>query len=219
MDKRVLIVEDEASINDILSRALSKEGYIIKSAYTGEEALEYMKEFKPHLVLLDIMLPDITGFELAKHISNNSYVIMITAKDEISDKLKCMELGADDYITKPFDIREVKMRVKVVLRRAEKIIERENKSGFNINAESRNVTIHSKIIDLNRKEFDLLYFLYRNKNRVFSRSELLDKVWGIDFEGEDRTVDVHIRRIRSKIGEDRDNSKIETIFGVGYVMR
>jgi len=219
MDKRVLIVEDEAGINDILSRALSKEGYIIRSAYTGEQALEYVKDFKPHLVLLDIMLPDITGFELAKHISNNSYVIMITARNEISDKLKCMELGADDYITKPFDIREVKMRVKVVLRREEKIIERENKSGFYINAESRNVTIHSKIIDLNRKEFDLLYFLYRNKNRVFSRSELLDKVWGIDFEGEDRTVDVHIRRIRSKLGEDRGNSKIETIFGVGYVMR
>lgn len=219
MDKRVLIVEDEASINDILSRALSKEGYIIKLAYTGEEALELMKDFKPHLVLLDIMLPDITGFELAKHISNNSYVIMITAKDEISDKLKCMELGADDYITKPFDIREVKMRVKVVLRREEKIMEKENKSGFHINAESRNVTINSKIIDLNRKEFDLLYYLYKNKNRVFSRSELLDKVWGIDFEGEDRTVDVHIRRIRSKLGENRDSSKIETIFGVGYVMR
>ncbi len=219
MDKRVLIVEDEAGINDILSRALSKEGYIIKSAYTGEEALEYMQDFKPHLVLLDIMLPDITGFELAKRISNNSYVIMITAKDEISDKLKCMELGADDYITKPFDIREVKMRVKVVLRREEKIIEKEKKSGFHINSESRSVTINSKVIDLNRKEFDLLYFLYRNKNRVFSRSELLDKVWGVDFEGEDRTVDVHIRRIRSKLGEDRDNSKIETIFGVGYVMR
>ncbi|MGG7076510.1 response regulator transcription factor [Clostridium sardiniense] len=219
MDKRVLIVEDEASINDILSRALSKEGYIIKSAYTGKEALEYMQDFKPHLVLLDIMLPDTTGFELAKHISNNSYVIMITARNEISDKLKCMELGADDYITKPFDIREVKMRVKVVLRREEKIIEREKELGFCINAESRSVVINSKVIDLNRKEFDLLYYLYKNKNRVFSRSELLDKVWGIDFEGEDRTVDVHIRRIRSKLGEYKDTSKIETIFGIGYVMR
>lgn len=219
MDKRVLIIEDEASINDILSRALSKEGYIIKSSYTGKEALEYMEDFKPHLVLLDIMLPDTTGFELAKRISNNSYVIMITARNEISDKLKCMELGADDYITKPFDIREVKMRVRVVLRREEKIIEKEKELGFHINAQSRSVVINSKVIDLNRKEFDLLYFLYKNKNRVFSRSELLDKVWGIDFEGEDRTVDVHIRRIRSKLGEDKDSSKIETIFGVGYVMR
>lgn len=219
MDKRVLIVEDEAGINDILSRALSKEGYIIRSAYTGKEALEYVKNFKPHLVLLDIMLPDTTGFELAKRISNNSYVIMITARNEISDKIKCMELGADDYITKPFDIREVKMRVKVVLRREEKIIEREKELGFSINAQSRSVVINSKAIDLNRKEFDLLYYLYKNKNRVFSRSELLDKVWGIDFEGEDRTVDVHIRRIRSKLGEYKDTSKIETIFGVGYVMR
>lgn len=219
MGKRVLIVEDEAGINDILSRALSKEGYIIRSAYTGKEALEYVKDFKPHLVLLDIMLPDTTGFELAKSISNNSYVIMITARNEISDKLKCMELGADDYITKPFDIREVKMRVKVVLRREEKIIEREKELGFHIDVASRSVVINSKVIDLNRKEFDLLYFLYKNKNRVFSRSELLDKVWGIDFEGEDRTVDVHIRRIRSKLGKEKDSSKIETIFGVGYVMR
>ncbi|MBM7834821.1 DNA-binding response OmpR family regulator [Clostridium sardiniense] len=111
------------------------------------------------------------------------------------------------------------MRVKVVLRREKKIIERKKELGFYIDIESRSVVINSKGIDLNRKEFDLLYFLYKNKNRVFSRSELLDKVWGIGFEGEDRTVDVHIRRIRSKLGEYKDSSKIETIFGVGYVMR
>lgn len=218
MDKRVLIIEDEISINDILKRALSKEGYIIKSAYNGKEALEYIKSFKPHLVLLDIMLPDTTGFELAKVVSETAYVIMITAKNDIADKLNCMELGADDYITKPFDIREVKMRVKIVLRRKEKVINTD-KLGIFIDEESRSVIKDSKSIDLNRKEFDLLNLLYRNKNRVYSRSELLDKVWGIDFEGEDRTVDVHIRRIRRKLGEDRENSSIETIFGVGYTMR
>lgn len=220
MDKRVLIVEDEKGINDILSRALKKEGYIIKSAFTGEEALNYANEFNPHLVLLDVMLPDTTGFKISKKLSEDSYVVMITAKDAIIDKLKGIELGADDYITKPFDIREVKMRIKMIFRRDGKsIMVEEDNIGFKMDKETRMVIKNSKSIDLNRKEFDLIYLLYNNKNRVFSRDELLDKVWGIDFYGEDRTVDVHIRRIRAKLGEGREKSIIETVFGVGYVMR
>ncbi|MEG0295854.1 MAG: response regulator transcription factor [Clostridium sp.] len=220
MDKRVLIVEDEKGINDILSRALKKEGYIIKSAFTGEEALNFAEEFKPHLVLLDVMLPDTTGFEISKKLSEKAYVVMITAKDDIIDKLKGIELGADDYITKPFDIREVKMRIKMIFRRDGKaIMVEEDNIDFKIDKETRIVIKNSKNIDLNRKEFDLIYLLYRNKNKVFTRDELLDKVWGIDFYGEDRTVDVHIRRIRAKLGEGRDESIIETVFGVGYVMR
>ncbi|SDP82946.1 response regulator transcription factor [Clostridium gasigenes] len=217
MDKRILIVEDEIAINDILSRALKKEGYIIKSAYNGEEAFDYVESFKPHLTLLDIMLPDITGFDVASKISEKTYVIMVTAKDDISDKLKGADLGADDYITKPFDIREVKMRVKMVLRRKNKISE-EDKT-LMIDEETRTVINNSININLKRKEFDLLYFLYSNKNRVFTRDELLNKVWGMDFFGDDRTVDVHIRRIREKLGENREDSIIKTIFGVGYVMR
>ncbi|MBU3103377.1 response regulator transcription factor [Clostridium gasigenes] len=217
MYKRILIVEDEVAINDILSRALKKEGYIIKSAYNGEEALDYVESFKPHLTLLDVMLPDITGFDVASKISEKTYVIMVTAKDDISDKLKGADLGADDYITKPFDIREVKMRVKMVLRRKNKISEED--TALIINEETRTVINNSININLKRKEFDLLYFLYSNKNRVFTRDELLNKVWGMDFFGEDRTVDVHIRRIREKLGENREDSIIKTIFGVGYVMR
>ncbi|MBU3133382.1 response regulator transcription factor [Clostridium gasigenes] len=217
MDKRILIVEDEIAINDILSRALKKEGYIIKSAYNGEDALDYVDTFKPHLTLLDVMLPDITGFDVASKISKKTYVIMVTAKDDISDKLKGADLGADDYITKPFDIREVKMRVKMVLRRGNKISE-EDKT-LMIDEETRTVINNSININLKRKEFDLLYFLYSNKNRVFTRDELLNKVWGMDFFGDDRTVDVHIRRIREKLGENREDSIIKTIFGVGYVMR
>lgn len=218
MMKKILIVEDEVHINDILCKALISDGYTIKSAFNGEEALDFVESFKPNLVLLDVMLPDASGFDLAKTISKTSYVIMVTAKGDISDKLMGMGLGADDYITKPFDIREVKMRVKMVLRRDTKVIE-EDKSGLFIDEATRTVIKDSINIELNRKEFDLLYFLYKNKSRVFSRDELLDKVWGMDFFGEDRTVDVHIRRIRSKLGEDRDNSMIETVFGVGYVMR
>ena len=218
MDKKILIVEDEILINDILSRALKKEGYIIKSAYTGEEALEFVESFKPNLVLLDIMLPGITGFDVAKKISKKTYVIMITAKDDIRDKLKGADLGADDYITKPFNIIEVQMRVKMVLRREDKIVYEEY-SVFRIDENTRTVVKDFKNIELKRKEFDLLYFFYSNKNRVFSRDELLNKVWGIDFFGDDRTVDVHIRRIREKLGEDKESSIIKTIFGVGYVMR
>ena len=226
MNIRILIVEDEIAINDILSRALKKEGYIIKSAYNGEEALAYVDSFKPHLTLLDVMLPNITGFDVASKISKKTYVIMVTAKDDISDKLKGADLGADDYITKPFDIREVKMRVKMVLRRANKITDEdtdlrinEEEVGLVIDEVTRSVVNNSININLKRKEFDLLYFLYSNKNRVFSRDELLNKVWGLDFFGEDRTVDVHIRRIREKLGENREDSIIKTIFGVGYVMR
>ena len=131
--------------------------------------------------------------------------------------LKGADLGADDYITKPFDIREVKMRVKMVLRRENKISEED--TTLIIDEETRTVINNSININLKRKEFDLLYFLYSNKNRVFTRDELLNKVWGMDFFGDDRTVDVHIRRIREKLGENREDSIIKTIFGVGYVMR
>lgn len=218
MDKRILIVEDEASINDILMRALKPLGYDIRQCYSGEEARLQFASFSPHLVLLDVMLPDCTGFKLSSEFSKESFIIMITARDDISDKLRGMDMGADDYITKPFDIREVKGRVKMVLRRSEKGKGEEVK-GLYINEERREVLKDGEEIILNRKEFDLLYILYKNKNKVFSRNELLDRVWGVDFFGDDRTVDVHIRRIRGKLNEDREESLIDTVFGVGYVMR
>ncbi|MBS4956787.1 response regulator transcription factor [Clostridium sp.] len=222
--RKILIVEDEMSINDILTTALKREGYDVMSAFSAKEAEIIFNGFKPDLVLLDLMLPDGKGEELCKVMYKKACVIMITAKSNILDKLNGMEIGADDYITKPFDIREVKMRVKVALRRLEvqentTAIRKEIEKGLFIDIEKREVKKDGEIIKLSKKEFDILYMLYRNKEIVFSREQLLNKIWGIDYYGDDRTVDVHIRRIREKLGEEKGESIIETVFGVGYVMR
>ncbi|MGL5380195.1 response regulator transcription factor [Clostridium sp.] len=219
---KILVVEDEISINDILTTSLIREGYNVESAFTGEEALRLEKSFKPDLVLLDLMLPDINGEDIIKDIRNNCYVIMVTAKDTITDKLKGMEEGADDYITKPFDIREVKMRIKAILRREEKLTRgiRDNTNNSLVINELERIVLKNNVpIKLNKKEFDLLAYFNKNKGIILSRDKLLDNVWGFDYFGDDRTVDVHIRRLRSKLGEDSDNSIIETVFGVGYIMR
>ena len=222
--RKILIVEDEISINDILTTSLKREGYDVISAFSAKEAEMIFNGFNPDLVLLDLMLPDGKGEELCKVMHKKACVIMITAKSNILDKLNGMEIGADDYITKPFDIREVKMRVKVVLRRLEVkentiIIRKEIEKGLFIDIEKREVKKDGEIIKLSKKEFDILYLLYRNKEIVFSREQLLNKIWGIDYYGDDRTVDVHIRRLREKLGEEKGKSIIKTVFGVGYVMR
>lgn len=228
MDFNILVVEDEFSINDILTVALRIEGYNTKSAFSAKQARELMEVYKPHLVLLDVNLSDENGFELCKYI-NTRYklpIIMLTARNDIVDKVLGLELGADDYITKPFNIREVMTRVKVALRRVEKY------SNFNqnenliklwenveINFQGRKVVKSGEDVKLKPKEYDLLVFLMKNKNIVFTREELLDKVWGIEYDGELRTVDVHVRRLRSKLDINSGQTFIETIFGVGYVMR
>lgn len=222
--RKILIVEDEVSINDILTTSLKREGYDVMSAFTAREALMIFDGFKPDLVLLDLMLPDGKGEEICMEIYNKTCVIMITAKSNILDKLNGMEIGAEDYITKPFDIREVKMRVKVALRRLEGqsnigTIKKEIQKGLFIDIEKREVRKDGEVIKLSKKEFDIIYLLYSNKQRVFSREQLLNKVWGIDYYGDDRTIDVHIRRLREKLGEEKGESAIETVFGVGYVMR
>lgn len=216
--RKILIVEDEVSINDILTTALKREGYDVVAAFTAREALILFEGFKPDLVLLDLMLPDGKGEEVCKIICKKACVIMITAKSNILDKLKGMEIGADDYITKPFDIREVKMRVKVAIRRLDNNIDSYEKGLF-IDINKREVKKDGEIIKLSKKEFDILYLLYTNKEIVFSRDQLLNKIWGIDYYGDDRTIDVHIRRLREKLGEAKGESAIETVFGVGYVMR
>ncbi|GAB6167940.1 response regulator transcription factor [Clostridium carnis] len=224
--KKILVVEDEYSINDAITFALRKEGYDVRSVFNGKDALDKVKEFKPDLVLLDLMLPDIDGFDICKEISKVTYVIMLTARGDIIDKILGLELGADDYIVKPFEIKEVLVRIKVIFRRNEEkhkenIISKKNLKGetIKINKVDRRVIKDGKDIPLRRKEFDLLNFLYENKGIVFSRNDLLDKVWGYDYEGDTRTVDVHIRRLREKLNEDKENSIIETIFGIGYIMR
>ncbi|MGL4760709.1 MAG: response regulator transcription factor [Sarcina sp.] len=214
---KILIIEDEISINHILVTTFEREGFEVKSALNGRDGLKLLEEFKPALLLLDLMLPDMDGFDICKIAKEKTYVIMITAKSDIDDKLMGIELGADDYITKPFDIREVKLRVKGILRRMDKLPSVEE--GVTVDTQMRVAKKDGVILKLNRKEFDLLSLFYNNKNIVFSRENLLEKIWGYDYEGEDRTVDVHIRRLRGKLGEGKEKSVIETIFGVGYVMR
>ena len=224
--QRILVVEDEISINDILTFALRKEGYEVRSVYKGQDAIEMVESFKPDLVLLDIMLPDKDGFQVCKEICDKVFVIILTARNDIIDKILGIEIGADDYLTKPFEIREVTARIKSIFRRIKKnnsiisnIAQEIVDKGLFINLNDRRVYKDGIEINLKKKEFDLLSFLYRNKNIVFSREELLDKVWGDEYYGDLRTVDVHIRRVRAKLGEEKNSTVIETVFGVGYVMR
>ncbi|CAM2077731.1 MULTISPECIES: response regulator transcription factor [Clostridium] len=225
MDKRrILVVEDEYSINDGLTFALRKEGYEVRGAFNGKEALELVENFKPDLVLLDLMLPDMDGFDICKEISKNSYVIMLTARGEIFDKIVGLELGADDYIVKPFEIKEVLVRIKVIFRRNSKEInkiEENNKAinGIRISSKDRCVFKNGQLVPMRKMEFDLLNFLYENRGIIYSREDLLQKVWGYEYEGDTRTVDVHIKRLRDRLKEDKDNSIIETVYGIGYVMR
>lgn len=223
--KRILVVEDEYSINDGLTFSLRKEGYDVRSAFNGKAALELVESFKPELVLLDLMLPDMDGFDICREISKNTYVIMLTARGEIFDKIVGLELGADDYIVKPFEMKEVLVRIKVIFRCNEKSIDKDSlgeeilKNGIKISSKDRTVFKEGIIVPMRKKEFDLLNFLYENKGVIFSREELLDKVWGYEFDGDTRTVDVHIKRLRDRLNEDKDNSIVETVFGVGYVVR
>ena len=224
VNKKILVVEDEYSINDVLTIALISEGYEVKSVFDGKSGLNAIKSFKPDLVLLDLMLPDMDGFEICKKISGNHLVIMITARENIFDKIVGLELGADDYIVKPFEIREVLARIKALFRSLEKdkhfSLEDKLELGKDISVDliGKRVFKDGEEIKLKRKERDLLFYLATHRNRVFSRTELLNKVWGYDYCGDTRTVDVHIRRIRDKLGMPGD-SLIETVFGTGYVMR
>lgn len=225
---KILVVEDEFSINDILTFSLKGEGYEVKSAYSARQAREVIEEYSPHLTLLDINLPDESGFELCKFISSNYKIpiLMLTARNDVIDRVLGLELGADDYITKPFHIKEVLARVKVALRRVEKYRKLSEKDGLvelneevQINLKSRKILRNGEAVKLRPKEYDLLTFLIQNKNRVFSREELIDRIWGIEYQGEIRTIDIHVRRLRSKLDLENRQSIIETVFGVGYVMR
>lgn len=216
--KRILVVEDEFSINDVLTFSLKEEGYEVKGVMDGKSARDAMITFKPDLVLLDVMLPDANGFELCEEFTNFAYIIMITALGEVVDRVKGISIGADDYITKPFEIEEVLARVKAIFRRTMEKTKKKS-TGLIINEIERQAFYNGEELELKKKEYELLHFLHSNKNIVFSRDTILDRVWGIDYEGDGRTVDVHIRRIRAKLKEGKEDSIIETVFGVGYVMR
>lgn len=225
MRENILIIEDDEDISEILSFSLKQEGYSVKVNPNGLEAEEEINTFKPDLILLDIMLNDIDGFSVCRKIAKYKIpIIMLTARGEIMDKILGLELGADDYITKPFDIREVIARIRVSLRRRSELIEllEESDSGeitygrLKVNEDSRIVLLNNEEVKLKPKEFDLLLFLLKNKNIVLSRDKLLDLVWGYDFSGDTRTVDVHITRLRQKL---KNEVNIETVFGIGYMLK
>lgn len=219
MDKRILIIEDEESIVDILAYALRKEGFSVLSASTGKAAIARFQGSEIDLVILDLMLSDTTGFELCKKIMaiSNVPILMLTARDDIVDKVLGLEIGADDYMTKPFDIRELIARVKALLRRQPKALYSYLAINESIKIEPRSHSVfkNDETVILKPKEYELLLLFAQHKNRVFTREEILDTVWSIDFEGGLRTVDVHVQRIRKKL----DPSIIETVFGTGYKMK
>ncbi|WP_256758004.1 response regulator transcription factor [Cohnella sp. WQ 127256] len=220
---KILIIEDEAAIADLLEYGLITEGYLVKIAHTGTEGLKAIELFKPDLLLLDWMLPDINGLDICKRVTAdyNIPIMMITAKSDITDKILGLEFGADDYITKPFDLREVFARIRTILRR----VAQANRSGddteeaiirfkeIEIHRNDRVVHKNGEVVELTPKEFDLLIMLYQYRGKIFTRTELLDSVWGYDYFGDTRTVDTHIQRLRKKLDI---SDQIITVFSIGY---
>ena len=225
MSKRVLVVDDEKLIVKGIRFSLEQDGMEVDCAYDGEEALQKAKENEYDIILLDVMLPKLTGFEVCQQIRDfsNVPVVMLTAKGEDMDKILGLEYGADDYITKPFNILEVKARIKAIMRRTnrkektqeeEKIIEGKD---MRLDREGRRVYISGREINLTAKEFEVLELLMLNPNKVYGRENLLKLVWGSDYPGDVRTVDVHIRRLREKIETNPSEPKyVHTKWGVGY---
>ncbi len=229
MNETVLIVEDEKPISDILKYNLSKEGYAVITAFDGEEALDKALFEDPDLILLDVMLPKLDGFQVCRKIREkmNTPIIMLTAKEEEVDKVLGLELGADDYITKPFSMREVIARIKANLRRIS-IDSNDNSSSakligardLEINLDRYEVRKRGELIELTLREFELLKYLASKEDHIFTREQLLKEVWGYDYFGDIRTVDVTVRRLREKIEDDSSNAKyIITKRGVGYYFR
>lgn len=222
-DTKILIVDDDPNISDLLKMYFENEGYDVKLAADGSEGLNYFKMYEPDLVLLDIMLPKKDGWQVCCEIREISSkpVIMVTAKGEVFDKVLGLELGADDFVTKPFDMKELSARVKAVLRRYQahsrqsddEVIKFEN---IEISLQKYELKLKGKSVDVPPKELELLYFLASNYNRVFTRDQLLDKVWGFDYLGDSRTVDVHVKRLREKLEGVSDKWVLKTVWGVGY---
>ena len=220
---KILIVDDDINICELLRLYIEREDYSVVIANDGEQAVELFNQEQPDLVLLDIMLPKLDGWQVCKEIRKNSNrpIIMLTAKGELFDKILGLELGADDYIIKPFEAKEVMARIHAVLRRTSPPAESEQQKEINWDKLSINLTnyelrINGTLVDAPPKEMDLLYYLASNPNKVFTRDQLLDKVWGFDYYGDSRTVDVHIKRLREKINGVSDQWGLKTIWGIGY---
>ena len=220
--KKILIVDDDVNICELLRLYLTKENYDTLVCNDGESALKITLEQKPDLVLLDIMLPKLDGWQVCRAIRKESDVpiIMITAKGETFDKILGLELGADYYVTKPFDAKEVVARVKAVLRRCcpdnDNDIKEVRFDKLSINLTNYELVVDGKAVDTPPKELELVYHLASNPNRVYTRDQLLDEVWGFDYYGDSRTVDVHVKRLREKLEGVSDEWSLKTVWGVGY---
>jgi len=220
MAEKILVVDDEKNICELLRLYLEKEGYEVTMAHNGADAVESAKASTPSLVLLDIMMPVMDGWEACRRIRElgDIPVIMLTAKSDTFDKIMGLELGADDYIVKPFDTKEVVARIKAVLRRY-KSSEDDGEVRYDklsVNITRYELRVDGKQVDTPPKELELLYHLAKNPNRVFTRDQLLDEVWGFEYFGDSRTVDVHIKRLREKLEGVSDQWNLKTVWGVGY---
>ena len=223
----ILIIDDDATIGDLEQEVLERAGYAVQRAYSGTEALLLLKSTRPALILLDLMLPGIDGYQVCREIRarSNTPIIMLSAKGEVFDKVLGLELGADDYVMKPFDSKELVARVKAVLRRyqagAKPEVPQADKGkcveypGIEINLTNYSVLVDGQNVEMPPKELELLYFLASSPNQVFTREQLLDQIWGYEYIGDTRTVDVHIKRLREKI-KDHNGWKLATVWGIGY---
>lgn len=228
---KILVVDDEKLIVKGIKFALEQDGLLVDTAYDGEEAIDKSTAEEYDLIVLDVMLPKKNGLEVCQHLRSTSRVpiLMLTAKGEDMDKIMGLEYGADDYMTKPFNILELKARIRAILRRSNYSSDNKNKTSeetnikvkdLEMNMEARRVKIKGNEINLTAKEFDILHLLITNANKVYSREVLLDKIWGYDYPGDYRTVDVHMRRLREKIEENPSNPKyLYTKWGVGYYFK
>lgn len=221
-NEKILVVDDDTNICELLRLYLTKEGYQVTVANDGEEGLEKFNQVKPDMVLLDVMMPRMDGLEVCRRIrkAGNTPVMMLTAKGETFDKVLGFELGADDYVVKPFDAKEVMARVKAVLRRsgagADTAVKEVHYDKLTINLTNYELIVDGKRIDTPPKELELIYHLASNPNRVFTRDQLLDEVWGFDYYGDSRTVDVHVKRLRAKLEGVSDKWELKTVWSVGY---
>ena len=222
MSKKALVVEDDGNISELLRLYLEKDGFEVSCAHDGEKGVELAASFQPDVILLDIMLPGKDGFQVCREVRSFSSapVIMLTAKGETEDKVAGLEMGADDYITKPFEVRELLARVHAVMRRAGEEEETPSRrltfDKLVIDLDSYELVVDGKKIDTPPKEMELLFHLASAPNRVYTRNQLLDEVWGFDYFGDSRTVDVHIKRLREKLEGVSDQWRLKTVWGVGY---
>ena len=219
MSKKILIVEDDGNIRELLRLYLEREGYEITEASNGEEGVEQWRKVNPDMILLDVMMPIMDGWQVCKIIREESKVpiIILTAKGETFDKVNGLEMGADEYIVKPLEMREVVARVRAVFRRFAP--EESGKISFDkltVDKQAYDLIVDGKRVDAPPKEIELLYFLASSPNRVFTRAQLLDDVWGFDYFGDTRTVDVHVKRLREKLEGVSDKWELKTVWGVGY---